>query len=341
MNWRLSLVILGTIVVSGCAASDGDALGGLQCGEDQVPRWNGTEWVCSGSDVLGQLTCSTGAVTKWDGSAWVCGMDESLAVTASHPLAIDGNNNISLANGGVTTEHIANQTIVNEDIDPTAAIAPGKVAGTAATLTGDQVFEGNSLVVDSVNTRVGVGVASPTTALDVGGDVSTSGDYRFSAPQTRTLHRSPAAFRTAYPESASYDPVQIASSGNYAYISTGTSSYSNYLLADLSLPDGAILESMTCYFYDNSSTVDITSDAYIYRRALTATSGTQMLAIPLETVSENTSTVRQASGTLTPSVVVDNSANVYFLRVYWYTGTNASSLARFYGCSVDYTIDRL
>jgi len=337
---RLFLVVL-LCSSAACATGDGDQLATLMCAPDQVPRWNGTDWVCSGSDVLGQLSCAMGAVPKWDGNAWVCGVDDSTALSATYPVTIDGSNNISIADQGITTAHIMNATILNEDISFSANIDPLKISGTAATLTGDQVFENNALVIDTANSRVGVGVNPPVTSLDVSGDISTTGDYRLSPARMRTKFYSPASFRVAYPSSTSYDPVSIASTGNYAYISTGSASYYNYMLADIQLPDGAVIDSMTCYFYDNSTTVDITSDAYIYRRAYTATSGSNQLNIPLETSGESSTTMRSNTASPASPLVIDNTGNSYFLRVYWYTGANASSLARFYGCALNYSVDRL
>lgn len=324
---------------SGCAAGS-DELGMLECSPSEVPRWNGNEWVCSSSDVLSQLSCAMGAIPKWDGSNWVCGADDSASFTASYPLNLEGNN-LSIATAGITSNHIANSTIVDEDISPGAAIDPGKIAGTAATLTGNQAFGNNTLVINAGNTQVGIGVNPPTTTLDVGGDVSTTGDYRFSTARLRTLHRTASAFRMAYPGSTSYDPVSIATTGNYAYITDGTATYYAYLMADVPLPDGAVIDSMTCYFYDNTSTVDISSNAYLYVRPLTSLTGSSLVTVPMTTSGEASSAMRTVSGSPVSTTVVDNTTNTYFLRVYWYTGANASSSARFYGCSIHYWVDRL
>lgn len=145
----------------------------------------------------------------------------------------------------------------------------------------------------------------------------------------------------AYPENASYDPVSIATTGNYAYITSGSASYYNYLLADLRLPDGASVGSITCYFYDTSSTVDIASSAYLFRRGYTSTGGTSVISMALETSGESSSEMRTATGSPGSPLIIDNSMNIYFLRIYWSTGATSSSSARFYGCAVDHSIDRL
>lgn len=98
---------------------------------------------------------------------------------------------------------------------------------------------------------------------------------------------------------------------------------------------------MTCYYYDNSSVVDITSIASLYRRAYTETSGSSQISIPLETSGEASPTMRSETESPVGTLIIDNTANLYFLRVYWYTGSNASVSGRFYGCEIDYMVDRL
>ncbi len=88
-----------------------------------------------------------------------------------------GDANISIASGGVTSTHIANSTIVDADLSPSAGISPSKIAGGVPTLTGSQLFSGtntfnNTIIVgDSTarfdNTTVALGriTAAPTALL--------------------------------------------------------------------------------------------------------------------------------------------------------------------------------
>lgn len=77
----------------------------------------------------------------------------------------------------MTSSHIANSTIVDADLSPSAAISPSKIAGGIPTLTGSQVFSGtntfnNTIIVgDSTarfdNTTIAIGriTAAPTALL--------------------------------------------------------------------------------------------------------------------------------------------------------------------------------
>jgi hypothetical protein len=54
---------------------DTNTLGNLSCSSGQIPKFNGSQWVCSNisdDDTLGDLTCSAGQSVKFNGTAWVC-----------------------------------------------------------------------------------------------------------------------------------------------------------------------------------------------------------------------------------------------------------------------------
>ncbi len=61
-----------------------------------------------------------------------------------------GDANISIASGGVTSNHVGDGQLVNADINPSADIAATKVAGIAGTLSGNQTFTGKNTFADSV-----------------------------------------------------------------------------------------------------------------------------------------------------------------------------------------------
>jgi len=56
--------------------TDTDTLATLACGNDELARWTGSNWVCSAdqnSDTLATLSCASSEVAQWNGSAWSCG----------------------------------------------------------------------------------------------------------------------------------------------------------------------------------------------------------------------------------------------------------------------------
>jgi hypothetical protein len=69
----------------------------------------------------------------------------------------------------VDSEQVRDESIVNADVSPAAAIDGTKIVSNfgAQTLTVD----GSVLVADSITNRVGVGTSTPTAKLDVLGDV--------------------------------------------------------------------------------------------------------------------------------------------------------------------------
>jgi len=80
--------------------------------------------------------------------------------------------------GGLSA--LAASDIVEVVVYDTFSVFSGNVSsnfsvGGNLTVTGDATFDTNTLYVDSTNNRVGIVNASPTTALDVTGDITVSG----------------------------------------------------------------------------------------------------------------------------------------------------------------------
>jgi len=94
-------------------------------------------------------------------------------VTAGTGLAggaTAGNATLSIATGGVTSALIADGTIANADVAAAAAIAPTKIAGTAATRTFTGIMDFNgTLFIDSANGgRVGIDDEDPEAFVPPG-----------------------------------------------------------------------------------------------------------------------------------------------------------------------------
>lgn len=80
---------------------------------------------------------SAGQILKWDGSKWIAGDEEGSGTGSVTQIntgtglsggPITGSGTISIASGGVTTNEIANATIVDGDISSSAAITRTKIA---------------------------------------------------------------------------------------------------------------------------------------------------------------------------------------------------------------------
>ncbi len=81
------------------------------------------------------------------------GTGDITAVNTSDGLTggvTSGDANLAIAASGVTSAHIANGTITDADLADTAKVIPAKIAGTAATLAGSQVFTGFNTFSDQI-----------------------------------------------------------------------------------------------------------------------------------------------------------------------------------------------
>jgi hypothetical protein len=289
-------------------------------------------------DTLASLSCSNGQVAQQTAGGWACGDVSVPGYTASPPIQISGTN-ISLAPNGVTGAYIAPETITDGDVAPNAAIAPTKINGTAATLTGDQSFDQGTLVVDSVNHRVGVGTASPGSKLHVSGDARVDGDVVYDAPRTSYVQFPPSSFEIL--SSTEDEEVQITSAGGYLYISGGASTYGIIMGTPVSLPHGSTVTELACFAYDNNSTVDLGGNVDLYRRGMTDTFGVSIANADFSTTGVAVDAIQVASDTTITDPVVDNGQYNYWLDLYMYTDDQTGSTMRFYGCRIEYQTSRV
>lgn len=284
-------------------------------------------------DSLAALSCSSGQVAQWTGAAWSCADVTAPNYTASAPIQISGTN-ISLAPDGITGGYIAPETITDSDISQVAAIAPTKIAGTAATLTGDQSFDTGTLYVDSTNDRVGVGTTSPAASLHVAGDVRVDGDVVYDVARTGAIQVSSAAFQI---RSGSEDEeVTFSAFSGYLFISGGATPYGVTMVAPVDLPHGATVTDFACYAYDSSSTNDLSADVDLRRRAVGASSAQVMGTVDLDTTGVSSTAVFAATAPLIADPVVDNTQYNYLLDLSFYSNDQLGSSMRFYGCTIEY-----
>jgi hypothetical protein len=84
--------------------------------------------------------------------------------------------NVTKLGSSIASSEIVDGTILDVDINTDAGIAPDKVSGTAATLTGDQDFDSGTLYIDAANNRVGIGTTTPQEEVHISGNTYNSGN---------------------------------------------------------------------------------------------------------------------------------------------------------------------
>lgn len=139
------------------------------------------------------------------------------------------------------------------------------------------------------------------------------------------------------------DLMQKSTFGGYAYSDSNPDSiFSAELYTPLYLPNGATIESLRCFFYDDNPTYDLAGSSVALRvRDNTSTISNTAASLTMNSAGQS-STVQEASdNTIAPSLdVVDNVNRTYWIDASWNLPQNAvgSSTLRFYGCTVGYSV---
>ncbi|QDG53671.1 hypothetical protein FIV42_23875 [Persicimonas caeni] len=280
------------------AAGSGLALNGGTFSVDTGTIQSRVSGTCASGDKIvgvnadGTVQCATDIDT-----------DTDTTYNAGTGLALSGTT-FSVANGGISDAQVASN----------AAIAPTKIDGTAATLTGDQSFGGN-VSADNFNYN---------TAKSGRRFVSVH-DFQFS--------RNPENTNT------------FISLAGYMYVQTGGSGTRVDLDARIELPQGATITEFNCLAVDNlddtnlSPDDDLAWDFALRRLSIGGTTPTyRTVAISSEddTVGSRTS-FYDAPDTTIAYANVDNDAYTYYISGNFTPDTESSAL-RFYGCYVDYEV---
>ena len=196
---------------------------------------------------------------------------------------------------------------------------------------GNQVFDTRTLVLDYTNNYVGVNQAAPSAPLDVGGDIELTGNIRPSSSRTFYHFVAPTDFDSS--------SSNFINTGLYIYAS---SSLTMSLYARPKMPNGATVRTVTCYLYDNGTGLIEDFNIYFFRRAYTASAGSQLGSDINANLNYQDGTVRSFSiANLTE--VVDNARNEYYIFISFdLPGSVTSGFAayRFYGCRMTYAMDR-
>jgi hypothetical protein len=219
----------------------------------------------------------------------------------------------SVASGGISSTEIANGTISNADVASNAGIAPGKIAGTAATLNSSPTFTGTV----------------------------TGSDVKLSSPKTGHAEISP--FDLVGGNANELDDVYLSSVGYFYIRSTATFPSSVYLRGSVELPHGATVTSYSCTYYDdydNTSTAtdDLELTSYLRRFSKSGTPTFNTMASVDVANSIDSSNLRNVTDSTIANATVD-TANYRYGIYLSFTAQEYDYRLRFYGCSVEYTYD--
>ena len=150
-----------------------------------------------------------------------------------------------------------------------------------------------------------------------------------TTPSTYEKYYSGASFLAATGTNAT-DPITLRRNivGGYMW---STLSARQYLFKEVSLPDGAQLTDITCYFYDDDAAIDL--QFYADFRELSAGAIGPTARFPINSSSSGQSTTMYSPNTAA-NLVVDN-ANAYYFYVHS-SSFSGSQDVRFYGCKLTY-----
>lgn len=178
--------------------------------------------------------------------------------------------------------------------------------------------------------------------FEPGGDVVIGGAYRYQSPETRVLQLPAAAFRMAAVMSVTENTPDWREINGYieCYACYGGD---EFFTAPVHLPDGAEVKSFTLYYMDNDAIHDTAYDFSIWRRALLS-SGTQGFGSSPVTTSGASTTIHSKTVNTDTNAnrIIDNANYMYWAKVTMdHVTSNSWSARRFYGMSIEYTIDRV
>jgi hypothetical protein len=275
---------------------------------------------------------------------WICADLEMSGYTGTPPVDVT-EGVISLIPRGVDAIHITRGAIHDYEIAEDALINPAKIDGTAATLSGDQVFDEGTLTIETASGRVGVGTALPEATLDVRGDIRISGEILLGNPRTLSINVAGAAY-TPTDIATEDDHLSTSEFGGYLYMGGNLDNPSDTALAadavaPIELPAGATVTRLICHFYDSAATEDLGGTAFLMRRSAESTSASTMASVSLSTTGiADTNMQTNFDDTITAPAMID-PADYLWLRVRIQTGAYSGTSLRFYGCSVEYMMDSL
>lgn len=169
------------------------------------------------------------------------------------------------------------------------------------------------------------------------GDMTVSGEYRYSAPKLRYLQVPAGSLVPRDPGEAVH--MVVDANGIYAYLEDDSGGSASQLKAgmtrELDFPDGASVEEMTCYYWDKGAVDIYQGQMYLVQRPVGNTSLNYSSGFSFFTEDTNQLGIATRTITLNPPFVIDNETKQYTLRVDWEVTADGDD-ARFYGCRFAY-----
>ncbi len=168
------------------------------------------------------------------------------------------------------------------------------------------------------------------------GDLVTTDDYKYHSPKTYTLQVVPIDFQ--FISLSTSRIFAIWDTEGYLNVSPDGGNYDAPFHAAVNLPNGATVTGFRIYFYDHDAGALVIS-AWLKRRPIFSTAIDDMAYALADTGGGGTSAIQHSEDTSITHPVIDNGAYQYWIRANLNFDLSYSKLLRFYGASIEYTMD--
>jgi hypothetical protein len=193
-------------------------------------------------------------------------------------------------------------------------------------------LNGNNVYYNDGN--VGIGTSSPSDALEVVGNVKTSGEYKYSTPKTCILNIPPAAFNPKY--IGDYSGQQYTNTGDAIFL---TNYYDAYFTCPVYLPHGATITTFKLYFMDDAP-LDMQIQCRLNSTYIHPGSHLNTIMANINVQTHSASPNVQEAG-IGLSDTIDNYNYQYYITTHMHVDSAYQSSLSFYGCQLTYTLDTI
>tara|TARA_R110002096_G_scaffold386435_1_gene580556 strand:- start:14639 stop:19189 length:4551 start_codon:yes stop_codon:yes gene_type:complete len=190
---------------------------------------------------------------------------------------------------------------------------------------------GSRAMTISPNSFVGIGTATPTSQLEVAGDIEIPAvnNYTYSTPKTHYQSFAPTTFNSLLPDV--YDFGTLNAATYYSYFRSGGTAF-GYATVEVNLPDGADVRELRGWIYDNLTTNPVR--VQLMRQQLGSAVTQVMVEIESDALTASAAVQDLASNTVINNII-DNANYSYFLM---FTGRQNSADSRLYGTRITYNV---